>query len=160
MTPDQKVIWSQRGLSGVSHGKCVIFTTSCSRVKPVATRATPKSPGWMIALSPIAPEGRWTPQDDPIQRSLAPNMGAKPGVENDQPMEPVDSRPFSDRSPQSRGLVPVVERRNAWQMKALMTRTGNESTIALCTRGGCRVGGPFRLSVCLTGGAANKPFNF
>lgn len=45
-------------------------------------------------------------------------------------------------------------------MNALMSRTGNESTIALCTRGGCRVGGPFRLSVCLTGGAANKPFNF
>ncbi len=160
MTPDQKVIWSQRGLSGVSHGKRVIFTTSCSRVKPVATRATPKSPTWMIALSPVAPEGRSTPQDDPIQRSLAPNMGAKPGLEKDRPMKPIDSKRFSSLSPQSRGLVPVAERRNARnQMPYRSERPMNRRL--LCVPGvACRVEGPFRLSVSTIGTCARCLFNF
>jgi len=150
----------QKGPNRNSDGRRVIFTTSCLRVKAAAPRATPKSPGWMIALSPVAPEGRWTPQDDPIQRSLASNMGAKPGVEKGRPMEPVDSRPFSDCSPQSRGLVPVAERRNARnQMPYRSERPMNRRL--LCVPGvACRVEGPFRLSVSTIGTWARCLFNF
>ena len=147
----------QKGPNRNSDGRCVIFTTSCSRVKPVAPRATPKSPGWMIALSPIAPEGRWTPQTNPIQRGLASNMGAKPGLEKGQPMEPLDSRPLSALGPQSRGLVPSVERANAWKFQSkgfqspMQDETGSKGGVL---RG---VGGLFRLPTQPCGTSTHTP---
>ncbi len=141
----------QIGSNRNSNGKCVIFTTSCSRVKPVAPRATPKSPGWMIALSRLIPDGRSTPQTNPIQRSLASNMGAKPGLEQGQPMEPLDSRRFSCLSPQTKCLVPVVERRNARNQMPYRSERPMNGDSPL--RGGYHRhrGGPFRLSVWIDG---------
>jgi len=158
--PTSKRKWEQKAQSGNTDGKCVIFTTSCSRVKPVAPCATPKSPAWMIALSHVAPEDGSTPQTNPIQRGLASNMGAKPGVQQGQPMEPVDSKRFSSLSPQSRGLVPLVERRNARNQMPYRSERPMNGDSPL--RGGYHRhrGGPFRLSVWIDGMVTSCLFNF
>lgn len=101
-------IWSQS--RKVCHFYHILFTG-----KAGGHSCNSEIPRLDDCLSHLAPEGRWTPQDDPIQHSLAPNMGAKPGVGKGLPMEPVDSKRFSSLSPQTRGLVPLVERRNAWR---------------------------------------------
>ncbi len=75
-------------------------------------------------------------------------------------MKPIDSKRFSSLSPQSRGLVPVAERRNARnQMPYRSERPMNRRL--LCVPGvACRVEGPFRLSVSTIGTCARCLFNF
>jgi len=132
---------------------CLIVNDGLSHAisPPVALCARPNASG-----SPITPLSNQF-----HSRPNAHEPGSKSGVVNGKRVEPLDSKPLSALGPQSRGLVPSVERANAWkfQSKGFQSPMQDETG----SKGGAPrgVGGLFRLLTQLCGTSTHaRPKNF